>query len=103
MSREGYRETRAEREEREHNEREERHRQQARRALKPGIYFGIMRNTHRSHLGEWACVDAKCAYINPERYTVCGECGKGMYTTSQWHVIQTDTDTERDCPLILWY
>ncbi|KAH7698965.1 Protein Y25C1A.8 a [Aphelenchoides avenae] len=58
MSREGHRETHAEREAREHEEREERRR---RRALKPG---------------EWACVDAKCAHINSERRTVCDACGK---------------------------
>lgn len=35
-------------------------------------------NTHRRALreGEWACVDAKCAYINADRVTVCERCGK---------------------------
>ncbi|KAI1720279.1 yip1 domain-containing protein [Ditylenchus destructor] len=27
--------------------------------------------------GEWACVDAKCAYINAEKRTTCEICGKG--------------------------
>ncbi|VDN52478.1 unnamed protein product [Dracunculus medinensis] len=26
--------------------------------------------------GEWACVDAKCAYINSDRHVVCDRCGK---------------------------
>lgn len=28
--------------------------------------------------GEWACLDAKCAYINSDRSRVCERCGKGM-------------------------
>lgn len=27
--------------------------------------------------GEWACVDAKCAYINGEKRMDCHKCGKG--------------------------
>lgn len=26
--------------------------------------------------GEWACVDAKCAHVNPERRSSCEKCGK---------------------------
>ncbi|OZC11750.1 Zn-finger in Ran binding protein [Onchocerca flexuosa] len=34
--------------------------------------------THRRALreGEWACIDAKCAYINADRVSVCERCGK---------------------------
>ncbi|KHN85452.1 Zinc finger Ran-binding domain-containing protein 2 [Toxocara canis] len=34
--------------------------------------------THRRALkdGEWACVDAKCAYINSDRRSACERCGK---------------------------
>ena len=28
--------------------------------------------------GEWACVDAKCAFINGEKRNVCQKCGKGI-------------------------
>ncbi|VDM97542.1 unnamed protein product, partial [Thelazia callipaeda] len=35
-------------------------------------------STHRRALreGEWACVDAKCAYINADRVSICERCGK---------------------------
>ncbi|KAM3719743.1 Zinc finger Ran-binding domain-containing protein [Dirofilaria immitis] len=35
-------------------------------------------STHRRALreGEWACIDAKCAYINADRVTACERCGK---------------------------
>uniref|UniRef100_A0A915Q6Q2 Zinc finger Ran-binding domain-containing protein 2 n=1 Tax=Setaria digitata TaxID=48799 RepID=A0A915Q6Q2_9BILA len=35
-------------------------------------------STHRRALrdGEWACIDAKCAYINADRVSVCERCGK---------------------------
>lgn len=29
--------------------------------------------------GEWACVDAKCAYINSDRHVVCDRCGKSNF------------------------
>ncbi|VDN36038.1 unnamed protein product [Gongylonema pulchrum] len=34
--------------------------------------------THRRALreGEWACIDAKCAYINSDRVSMCERCGK---------------------------
>uniref|UniRef100_A0A0R3RS19 Zinc finger Ran-binding domain-containing protein 2 n=1 Tax=Elaeophora elaphi TaxID=1147741 RepID=A0A0R3RS19_9BILA len=35
-------------------------------------------STHRRALrdGEWACIDAKCAYINADRVSICERCGK---------------------------
>ncbi|MFH4975549.1 hypothetical protein AB6A40_002258 [Gnathostoma spinigerum] len=32
--------------------------------------------------GEWACIDAKCAFINSDRHQVCDRCGKGMKGSS---------------------
>lgn len=39
--------------------------------------LGPLRRALRA--GEWACVDAKCAYINGEKRHTCESCGKSNF------------------------